>query len=511
MTDGGHVFVVQGDLLQIHADDLLVPCDDELNVTTVWKPVLGPTQPGSWPWIRPVGISAPGDFNDSSRPPVRLADLGDGRRVWLVNSGGQPTDVDWLIAGIRNAIAAATDSSRQARHQRARQLIAMPVFGVGSGGFDGQHGSVLDRMLAELEQAVAAPGAPDVALVLYARADYAAVQARRRERSEIPERIQHLGKLVRESGLVLFIGSGASAGAGFPTWKDLLAELAERAQLSEDVRLAALKLPAPDAADVIGSGLEDLQAAIAEIFTQDGCSLTHALLASLRVREAVTTNYDTLYENAAVIPHVNRLKVLPRERRAAEEPWLLKLHGDIKLDKSIVLTREQYVRFDSDSMPLASVVQSLMVTKHMLFIGYSLSDENFIRLARQVRQMFRAAGTTGQVGTVLALFGNPARDRLWQEDLEFIPMSPVVAGEEPDDAGAARQLEIFLDQLAIASCDDAPYVLNERYLELVSEDDRRLAKALRPLIAAAARRGSAPETSAWTRAQALLRDLGWEA
>ena len=215
--------------------------------------------------------------------------------------------------------------------------------------------------------------------------------------------MRRLGDLVRRSGLVLFIGAGASTGAGFPGWKDLLAELAAKTDLPEDVQAAVLKLEAPDAADVIGSALDDLQGAISELFKQDGYSLTHALLASLRVREAVTTNYDTLYENAAIVPHAKTLKVLPRQRRSADEPWLLKLHGDIKLHNSIVLTREQYLRFDSDSTPLASVVQSLMVTKHMLFVGYSLSDENFIRLARQVRQLFRAAGTEGRSARTYSL------------------------------------------------------------------------------------------------------------
>ncbi|HET9646621.1 MAG TPA: SIR2 family protein [Microlunatus sp.] len=394
----------------------------------------------------------------------------------------------------------------------------MPVFGVGSGGFKGQRGAVLDRLLNVLESAVAAPGSADVALILHARADYAAVQSRRREHFKPSNSVGALSERVRQSGLVLFIGAGASAGAGFPTWNALLAELADQTHLSEEVRRAVLRLPAPDAADVIGSELGNLQALIAERFAQDGCALTHALLASLRVREAVTTNYDTLYENAAVIPHGKALKVLPRERRSADEPWLLKLHGDIKLDNSIVLTRDQYLRFDADSVPLASVVQSSMVTNHMLFIGYSLSDENFIRLARQVRHLFRAAGTDGPVGTVLTLFEDPARHRMWQGDLDFIPMVPTAPVRSDDTCGevspsaiaaAARRLDIFLDQLAAASCDDAPYVLNERYRELLSADDQVLADALQRLREAAGSSGRRADSPAWAKARNLLRELGW--
>ena len=519
MSEPGHVFVVQGDLLQIHADDVLVPCDTSLNVTSGWKSVLGSTEPGDEDWVRPVGVTAPEGFGGPERPPVKLSDLPDGRRVWLVNSGGPPTEIKWLVSGVRNAVAwvAKGGGGDEARHGRDRQLIAMPVFGVGAGGFAGQRGAVLDGILDALGDAVRAPGSPDIVLVLNHRADYAAVQSRRREHLQPREGIGPLRDLARRSGLVLFIGAGASAGAGFPTWTALLARLAEKTQLSEEVRAAVLKLPAPDAADVIGSEVGNLQDLIAEIFTQDGYALTHALLASLRVHEAVTTNYDTLYENAATLPHGTRLKVLPRERRSAEEPWLLKLHGDIKLKDSIVLTREQYLRFDADSVPLASVVQSSMVTKHVLFVGYSLSDENFIRLARQVRQLFRAVKTVGPVGTVLTLFDDPARDRLWHGDLQFIPMAPAFVpppgsdGRIPDAvvAAAARKLEIFLDELAAASCDDAPYVVNERYRELVSPEDRILANALQKLVEVADSTGRGADTPAWRKARDLLRELGW--
>lgn len=213
MAESGHVFVVQGDLLTIHADDLLVPCDDRLNVTSRWRAVLGATESGDNDWIRPVGITAPDGFNGLNRKPMQLKHVAGGRRVWLVNSGGQPTDIEWLVAGIRNAIATVGSQNRTPRHGRARQLVAMPVFGIGSGGFAGQRGEVLDRILIELEKIVAAENAPDVALVLYARADYAAVQSRRRERAELPAQVERLGRLIRQGGLVLFIGAGAGASA----------------------------------------------------------------------------------------------------------------------------------------------------------------------------------------------------------------------------------------------------------------------------------------------------------
>lgn len=508
MHEQGHVFVVEGDLTQIHADDVLVPCDGWLNVTRGWSSVIGPTEPGDADWIRPVGLAAPDGFGTSGRPPVEVHRLLDGRRVWLVNSGGRSGDLAWLISGVAEAIRHVSSARGGApRHGRSRQLVAMPIFGVGDGGFGQQRGAVIKELLTALSTELARQGAPDVALVVNKRADYAAAQSLRRG-SLADGRVQPLADRVRAGGLVLFIGSGASAGAGLPTWKDLLKELAERAGLDDDVGAAVLALPAPDAADVISANLdgEDLGAIIAQRFKQDGFALTHGLLASLRVPEAVTTNYDQLYENACLVPHQQRLVVLPQRRRKGDEPWLLKLHGDLEPSSSIVLTRDHYVRFDADSVPLASVVQSHMVTKHLLFVGYSLSDENFIRLARQVRQLFARTGTGGteKVGTVLSLFTDPGRQRLWSDDLHFLPL---IGSRYADDMIpiAARELEIFLDDLGVASCDEASYVLDPRYADLLTEADRALTPAVADLAELA---GTHPSTPAWTKVAAMLGELG---
>ena len=80
----------------------------------------------------------------------------------------------------------------------------------------------------------------DVALVLYSETAYsAAQQARSRTHhrcwgelsDEHEQEALRLAGLARARRLVLFLGAGASIGAGLPSWGDLLARLAERAQL----------------------------------------------------------------------------------------------------------------------------------------------------------------------------------------------------------------------------------------------------------------------------------------
>ena len=71
----------------------------------------------------------------------------------------------------------------------------------------------------------------------------------------------------------------------------------------------------------------------------------------------------------SVIPH----KPLTSERGAvAERGWLLKLHGCVTRPEEIVLSRDDYMAYDSSRSALAGIVQAMMLTKHMLFVGFSL-------------------------------------------------------------------------------------------------------------------------------------------
>ena len=50
-----------------------------------------------------------------------------------------------------------------------------------------------------------------------------------------------------------------------------------------------------------------------------------------------------------------------------------------------MLSRDDYLRFEAEGVALAGIVQAMLLTRHMLFVGYSLSDDNFHRLVHQVR------------------------------------------------------------------------------------------------------------------------------
>lgn len=182
------------------------------------------------------------------------------------------------------------------------------------------------------------------------------------------------------------MGAGVGIGAGLPSWSDLLKLLASDVDMSEVDREQLDKLDVRDAAGVLGRRLPHgalADAVVAHVQTEQ-VALVHQLLASLPVQEAVTTNYDRCFEKAWKAAG-KRPRVLPAEPAAESRCWLLKLHGSVDDPERIVLSRDDYLRFEGEGVALAGIVQAMLLTRHMLFVGYSLSDDNFHRLMHQVR------------------------------------------------------------------------------------------------------------------------------
>ena len=550
------LIVVQGDLTQLAVDDVLVPCDADLNVNIGYAGLLGrnPRDGTFFPqhsYVRPhesllpVGVDG-GYGNQETFWPIRLQLPEAHPRVWLLDT---TTDTHHsahdLVAAVVRALEVIAGSSEEViasgsklagngpddgqssstEHAKTR-TIALPLVGVKAGGFGGQYADVLDELLSELELASARCGV-DIVLVTRERADFAAVQHVRNARlsamqvhvsvdggddqklrsgpgDSASEWVQpyidlvtDLAKKVQHGEAVLFIGAGASADAGGPKWRDLLDKQAKAANFSEAERTELLSMDPRDAAIVIASRVtvpSDFADRIAEAVNTPKYSVTQALLASLDLPEAITTNYDTQYERAvasrflgARIPGSSatssssdstgqassRPSVLPLEQAERSRPWVLKMHGDADHPGSIVLTRHDYMRFDRDSGPSAAVVQSRMLTGHLIFVGYSLTDANVIRLAREV-QRFREAYVGGEVGlgagresaskvvgTVIGAYPPGLREDLWRGTLRFTHL------EADSDGDTGRNVRHFLDLLNMKAAVDTPFLLDGKYRELL--------------------------------------------
>ena len=504
----GHVFVVGADLTRLACDDVLVPTDRSVRVAHGWRSLLpdalitAEESDGCC-----VGLSWSGD--------ERVLEVAgeEPRRTWLVDTvDDRGRGLPWLLDGAREALAAVAGRRvDQPVHGRARRLVGLPALGTGWGGAAGKRGDLLRELLPVLREAASEHGF-DVALVLRGQSDLAAAQRVRRAEDDgwdLPDDLrqlaEQLGERARHGQLALFIGAGVSAAAGLPTWEQLLDELARRVDLDEELRTGLADLPPQDSAALLARelGRADLESFVKERFGPGSYALAHALIADLPVQEFVTTNYDPLVELAAA-DIARDLKVLPFEEAAPGAPWLLKLHGDAAHPESVVLTREEYLQLGDSRAALAGVLHSLLLTRHVLFVGTSMLDDDLIRIAHQVRSAVQVPGAAPrrQAGTVLALREDRARARLWEQDVETVAMAP--AGTSP--AEAARRLEVLLDLISCLSTPPTGYLLDPAYRGLLDEEELALSKALAAVAEVLPDDGEL--STAAEEVAALLRRLG---
>jgi hypothetical protein len=232
--------------------------------------------------------------------------------------------------------------------------------------------------------------------------------------SEMSRALDLVGEAVREQRCILFLGAGVHApppeGSPFsypPPQRPPVGAVLSR-QLAADCDFAG-RFPNEDAGNLqrvglayeIDSSRSRLVDAIASA-VQTGTAPSPMLraLAQLDFPLVITTNYDGLFEralrDAGKQPRVSVYKPEPEptddfDNESAQSPVVYKLHGDIALRESLVVTDEDYIQFVlrmSDKEPYDPVPLSLkyfLKRWTTLFICYSLVDYNLRLLFKTLR------------------------------------------------------------------------------------------------------------------------------
>lgn len=417
----GHVFVVHGKVNQVLHDAVVVPTDEFLTVEPHWRDLIETEQP--------------------PRPTTWAKGWGRHRdtRCWLVDVTDLYGVYDTVLDRLEGAVEdiARSEDLGDPRGRRALPLVAVPVLGIGKGGYDGQQGRVLTSLIARLTD-LASTHQLDIALVAANSSVYHAAQNLRRKLDpplpEFEARAKALGKRAKHGELALFLGAGISIPAGLPSWEDLIKDLAEEARLPH---ADLTELTPIDQAELIEHRAEAEAGSQRRVRFQQSVAkrtskaaqpaLLHALIAGLDIRQAATTNYDTLYEQAMEAAGHPVAAILPWASGSGADRWVLKLHGDREHPEQIVLTRRHMVRYDAANRPSAALLQSLFLTHHLLVIGASMTDDNVIRLAHEV-QAYREDHHQEQseFGTVLhpSNRGRSIRAQLWEGQLDWVHLPP---------------------------------------------------------------------------------------
>lgn len=206
---------------------------------------------------------------------------------------------------------------------------------------------------------------------------------------------------------------------------------------------------------------------------------------------------------------------MPENKAAVGDNWLLKLHGSVSEPSSIVLTRDDYLGYQSNKDALSALVKAHLLTHHLLFVGFGLADDHFHEIVHDVRRAL-PPGTAKrrELGTVLSLFDDPSQELVWSGVLDILPMS---ATAPPRGAGASttqtamdaagRELEIFLDMMASYAADNHSYLLAPAYDQRLTDSELRLRENLLSL----AREPRTHDTAeVWAVIDQTLSNLGYD-
>jgi hypothetical protein len=213
---------------------------------------------------------------------------------------------------------------------------------------------------------------------------------------------------------VVFVGAGVSAnsenlaGENPPRWKSLLEDLISQfATTNTAARKAKAYLRNGDylgAAEYLAHLCEkngrraDFRERIVTVTdgSTDGSDPfqgndLHARLGDLNPRIIVTTNYDKIlerhFQNGYRVKQFTDTDIAATIRRGRSV--LLKLHGTMDASGSTILTRTDFARLRKDGAHALETLGALLLTRTVLFIGYSLDDPD-LRLL--LENLFGAQG-----------------------------------------------------------------------------------------------------------------------
>lgn len=230
--------------------------------------------------------------------------------------------------------------------------------------------------------------------------------------SQMRDHAWQLAELAKDSQLSFFIGAGVSMGAGAPSWFGLLFAVEdcftktgapEERKLGDECGWNPLQMA--DKLVIICSERPDrsgkkmsLKHRICELIANGAHhpSLLMSLISSFSAKSIITQNYDQLIEKSFELRNIAEkisgggggdvISVIPHTPRKETERWLLKMHGCVSAPHDIVICTNDYEDYEAGRMKaLGGLVQANLMTSHLLFIGFSMTDPNFLRIIEEVR------------------------------------------------------------------------------------------------------------------------------
>lgn len=258
----------------------------------------------------------------------------------------------------------------------------------------------------------------------------------------------------------LLVGAGFSKNAQRqtgaklpPSWEELgdiffeksrnrKARKADRAyasilRLAEDVENVCGR---PALIELIQRSLNDDQ-----LFPSD----VHMKLLALPWQDVYTTNYDTLLERCADKLKEQNKRYYTTIRNSqdigmASSPFLMKLHGDIDTPSSIIITEDDYRKYSTSHQAMISHIQTTIMTKTLVLIGFSGNDPNFLQWLGWVRDALSNNQRKVYLFSVNAV-SDASRKSLERKNVIVVDLKGVAGKGADSSANVAAAISYLVD------------------------------------------------------------------
>lgn len=203
--------------------------------------------------------------------------------------------------------------------------------------------------------------------------------------NEFLSNIRTIQKARDNRQLVVFAGAGISKNSNVPLWWELTEELKkdiDSPNEKDDLKIAQLFYNQ--------KGEKEYNERIRTIlkYKQTFPNSLHKAILDLKPEHIITTNYDSLFEQAIQ----NEALAYSVVRKDQDLPYslntqlLIKMHGDFD-ELNIVLKEDDYLDYYKNFPLIDSFVQGIFASRLVLFVGFSFSDINLKYILQKIRNI----------------------------------------------------------------------------------------------------------------------------